>query len=132
MKGKEDFSALRTGNAARREPEAAAEHTPGPWRVREYLVSNNERAIETAYTHPGSLGTGHKTVAHTHGAAHNADEKLANARLIAAAPDLLTLLRSILKAATAEEVQSLSATALIAMIEGFGDEIRAALAKAGA
>ncbi len=64
----------------------SAAHTPGPWRVDPFYVAdvqNGDGALEIASTHPRVL---------TGGEAPDLEECHANARLIAAAPELLEAL----------------------------------------
>ncbi len=63
-------------------------HTPGPWKVGQYLGSLRQFVI---HMDVGDIGRG-SDVAFTSAAFGN-DETIANARLIAAAPDLLEALQ---------------------------------------
>ena len=63
-------------------------HTPGPWKVGQYLGSLRQFVI---HTDVGDKGRG-SDVAVT-SIAFGSDETVANARLIAAAPDLLRYLK---------------------------------------
>ena len=70
-----------------------AKYTPGPWRSGRNHVSTGTVAIrqhtgdEIAYVHCARQGYGHK---------QNEAEALANARLMAGAPDLLLALENVL------------------------------------
>jgi hypothetical protein len=60
-----------------------AKHTPGPWRLSEgYLIGPNDNLIKVCLRENSS--------------AHIKDEEVANARLIAAAPELLENLQRII------------------------------------
>ena len=65
-------------------------HTPGPWKVGQYLGSLRQFVI---HTDVGDKGRG-SDVAVT-SIAFGSDETVANARLIAAAPDLLAVLQDV-------------------------------------
>jgi len=70
-----------------------SKHTPGPWKVGQYLGS-----LSSFYVHMdvGDKGRGSNVVDAVCGI--DADERLANARLIAAAPCLLEALRDAMDA----------------------------------
>jgi len=74
-----------------------AEHTPGPWYAslpRQCSSGCRRIRTEKGRRHGGYFGT---ELAHTDGLADD-DEDKANARLIAAAPDLLSALRGLISA----------------------------------
>jgi hypothetical protein len=93
-----------------------ATFTPGPWRV------HAERWVKaTRGDHEGEI-----LVAPTYWMEHVAEEAAANARLIAAAPELLEAVRDLDDAICANLDQQVNRTALrLALIKG-----RAAIAKA--
>ena len=87
-----------------------SKHTPGPWKVGQYLGSPSSYCV---HMDAGDKGRGIDVVEAVAGT--SAEERLANARLIAAAPDLLL--------------------ALLQMIDGYKipsvrNQARAAIAKA--
>ena len=69
------------------------QHTPGPWKVRK----NEPWVIAKAY---GNM----KSVVHLNYSADPSEEQRANARLIAAAPDLLEALKLMLEDARHDRV----------------------------
>lgn len=98
-------------------------HTPGPWRVAE--IDGEPGAVEIrAGTFPHYLGT----VALIYD--HNA--KQADARLIAAAPDLLAALRGCVEALEAAAEYDAEGGAIDSMPTPALDNARTAIEKAGA
>jgi len=88
-----------------------AKHTPGPWHIAEYGQDNDGN--------PKYYGIvrGDVTIANLGMSTNeNAKEKAANARLIAAAPDLLAAAKTI--------------TDCVALEQWMWDDLRAAIAKA--
>lgn len=73
--------------------EAVSGHTPGPWSVRWQDVGAQQRH-SAIYGPKVGWGRGIAVLAHTHGA-RDKPENTANARLIAAAPDLLEALEEL-------------------------------------
>lgn len=62
-------------------------HTPGPWRINGSLITSQAAmALQVAIVYPPKVGNAPRDI----------DERDANARLIAAAPDLLDALRLLL------------------------------------
>ena len=70
-----------------------AKHTPGPWHLHPYDRGAWEVTTHADYLHPGSL-----VIAARSDLSHRAAESTANARLIAAAPDLLAAAKQVLAA----------------------------------
>ena len=66
-----------------------AKHTPGPWHLHPYDRGAWEVTTHADYLHPGSL-----VIAARSDLSHRAAESTANARLIAAAPELLAACRT--------------------------------------
>ena len=96
-------------------------HTPGPWRLNGYQVERGEGIARTVATVAPRRQIG------TDYAASDADTAMANARLIAAAPDLLNMCERLLgfahhyadpTALAAGEGMLASAKALIAQAKG--------------
>lgn len=96
-----------------------SKHTPGPWKLAEAVegryTKTNLRRIRS-----GCEGTEHGAVCEVYGIA-DGTEAHANARLIAAAPDLLTAAKHLLAALNAKGT---------AIPEKAGDELVTAIAKA--
>lgn len=72
-------------------------HTPGPWHV-----FDNQKDKHFPKNDAGLIGVGskeHSDVAHCHGfnGSRHPDEELANAKLIAAAPELLEALQALME-----------------------------------
>ena len=59
-------------------------HTPGPWTLREYKESSNPYIL---------INSGSWDIAHSRHSARDWEEERANARLIAAAPTMLEMIR---------------------------------------
>jgi hypothetical protein len=110
-------------SAKANEIQSAAKHTPGPW-----VVCPELSAFDIKSESPKArtkLGDTHviASATFTMNAPISADEFAANARLIAAAPDMADALRAILNVT----VQDYSDAA----VARIADKARAALAKAG-
>lgn len=73
----------------------SAQHTPGPWFAFPYSEPANNSSGRQLGWHINGAGAGY--VMTLHKASHRAAEDEANARLIAAAPDMLEALRSALE-----------------------------------
>lgn len=107
----QDDGALRTGNAAR-----PAQHTPGPW---DYQPSIPEEGSECFWIGPTDATICIATV----DGPQSSQFRWANARLIAAAPDLLEALKKIVDAGSSGDPVKraslyLSAAAIIAKATG--------------
>ena len=95
----------------------SAQHTPGPWRL-----ELEEDGAFWLLSDPGVDMTSPATIAKRGTWSHRAKESHANARLIAAAPDLLAALKAVCSHGTREPQQISSdwdaARAAIARAEG--------------
>lgn len=90
-------------------------HTPGPWHQIGFWVEHEDDDVaDICLCDPEDLGQGHLK--------RSADEIIANARLIAAAPDLYAALRAMLKVCYDVELNDKTIAAVAAA--------RSALAKA--
>lgn len=78
----------------KRQAYEARKHTPGPWVAQEKPLINGQVCVNAPNHDRRSGEQGVMTVAHVNG---RAGEQGANARLIAAAPDLLAALQYIAK-----------------------------------
>lgn len=83
-----------------------SKHTPGPW-----------IATGTTVSEQASYGTGNRVVAEC-GQSTNGETDLANARLIAAAPELLEILKTICRANEFSLAMRVQAEKAIAKAEG--------------
>jgi hypothetical protein len=95
------------------------QHTPGPWRVvadGQYIQADRRHAVNPQQQHD-------LDICHVHAIEFYAGEAQSNARLIAAAPELLAALREIADSAPALPKKAKSCTQLRAIA-------RAAIAKA--
>ncbi len=104
-----------------------SKHTPGPWKVGQYLGS-----LSSFHVHMdvGDKGRGADIVEAVCGL--DTAQRLANARLIAAAPDLLEAAKLGLRAAEGWVKDQLEGTSMFAAAMQELDPIRAAIAKAEA
>lgn len=108
-----------------------AKHTPGPWHVETWSYEKSQTRPENEVF---TIQTKADAIAQTlllwrpDQTPHNRDEEEANARLIAAAPDLLTACEELMKAESMQQGSRSGGT--MGQISTAIDIARAALAKA--
>lgn len=104
--------------------ETKATHTPGPWRVQMYDWDRTHSTDVSIYGHSDSNSGKCVTRVYGEGSLHwKTDERDANARLIAAAPELLSAVKEFMEFVYPDRVETLKHTKAVTMFRAAIDKV---------